>query len=776
MPTTTLRIAYRPIRIGFLVRAGVLDDVVDAARFNTLVWGGICNPIIALDEEGTAAERLVQAFKVDGLVALVANERLEAFIESHPHLKWPGDLFHTRLADFRGPAGELGVVDVRLLYGHYHDEVAKNPEKSPFVLPTWPDDHPFGALLAASFGEFSSNAPPQFKAGYLGALLAREEIIANDAPIELISRESPISFTGDSIERWARSSYFGDGVVVGDANDAQHLADFWNLRAAGFELAFWHSQGGGPFREWCQKHLANVWDFRPRPGEVDLGPHIWRCGGWEDGFDIPPELIDALPQQARPVKAALGVSSWTQPTTAPVIFTAREQSVLASVEERSSGRWDLVFARPPHPFEQSGFEPFHGHWMVTVRPLIEAAYSGSTLRLPFLPDLNEWFGREISHRPREVRVEPKRVALFSTPWTASVQISPVREERLIRRVFERAGIVATASHPGIVASQIVRVMGGPFGCQLFKIDGVRTLLSRPKTYLWEQAVEVVKGPGAEESQDAAEVLVDLTERAVLRVGLHIRCPACEVKSRHEPNSLGHEVACPRCGSVFRLASHVHRKSTRWEYQVSGFFEEAGQHGAIATILSLLRLGEDRSDAPRFTVTAHNLELGGVTCESDLLVLECGRGGVPAAAVAECKSFVDEIEEADIANLSGVANAMRASGVECYLVFATTRDHFKAAERVRFDDYTQSIAGEWALDGDPFQRMARPAPILLTIRELGLNSLEFYAEQPGIPHPYPRTLRDLAENSAAIYLSPDNDGGALSEDTAPAHTPRDAGSS
>ena len=48
MATTSLSVKYRPIKIGFLVRDGSIDDLVKAAGINTLLWGGIHNPIIPI--------------------------------------------------------------------------------------------------------------------------------------------------------------------------------------------------------------------------------------------------------------------------------------------------------------------------------------------------------------------------------------------------------------------------------------------------------------------------------------------------------------------------------------------------------------------------------------------------------------------------------------------------------------------------------------------------------------------------------------------------------
>ncbi len=46
MTVTSVNVAYRPVRVGCLVREGVIDDVVAAAALNTMAWGGMFNPLI----------------------------------------------------------------------------------------------------------------------------------------------------------------------------------------------------------------------------------------------------------------------------------------------------------------------------------------------------------------------------------------------------------------------------------------------------------------------------------------------------------------------------------------------------------------------------------------------------------------------------------------------------------------------------------------------------------------------------------------------------------
>jgi len=46
MPTTSVAISYRPVKIGFLIEEGSFKQFIGCCKINTLLWGGIYNPII----------------------------------------------------------------------------------------------------------------------------------------------------------------------------------------------------------------------------------------------------------------------------------------------------------------------------------------------------------------------------------------------------------------------------------------------------------------------------------------------------------------------------------------------------------------------------------------------------------------------------------------------------------------------------------------------------------------------------------------------------------
>jgi hypothetical protein len=89
MPSTNLSIKYRPVRLGLLVSEESVDDLVSAAGINTLLYGGMYNPIIPISENIEFAERLLEVFNVDVIYPVSKNEQTEAFVKSHPYLHNP---------------------------------------------------------------------------------------------------------------------------------------------------------------------------------------------------------------------------------------------------------------------------------------------------------------------------------------------------------------------------------------------------------------------------------------------------------------------------------------------------------------------------------------------------------------------------------------------------------------------------------------------------------------------------------------------------------------
>ena len=88
MKLTSISTRYRPLRIGFLVDVDDIKGVSSSAGINTLLWGGIYNPIIpVLPDDDTQAKELISIFGVDVLKAVQPSEQIENVVNQYPYLK-----------------------------------------------------------------------------------------------------------------------------------------------------------------------------------------------------------------------------------------------------------------------------------------------------------------------------------------------------------------------------------------------------------------------------------------------------------------------------------------------------------------------------------------------------------------------------------------------------------------------------------------------------------------------------------------------------------------
>lgn len=89
MATTNLSVKYRPARIGFLVAEGNIADLIKASQLNTLLWGGIRNPIIPVSTNPSLAKKLIEVFYVDFLYPISHDSEVNKIWEEYESLKIP---------------------------------------------------------------------------------------------------------------------------------------------------------------------------------------------------------------------------------------------------------------------------------------------------------------------------------------------------------------------------------------------------------------------------------------------------------------------------------------------------------------------------------------------------------------------------------------------------------------------------------------------------------------------------------------------------------------
>jgi hypothetical protein len=246
MSSANLRVSYRPVRVGWCVRQGNIDDVRSSLLKTHTLWGGRYNPIIPVGIGGDPHERL-RRLGVDVLYPAAEVADLIAFTESFPYLRWP--VHHHRGPEFFTEMGS-GIISPFLDVYHpvmnLHKEYVKGEAKSKVsaTIFSWNSTDPLADIFLAEFGAYPGAA--DVKLDYTGFVIkmldgrtvsvGSEDSIPSDAYKAL----TPSAITRFDLEPDQVSEY--DGFYVGEANNFDDIVNFWNLRAADLELFFFDFQ------------------------------------------------------------------------------------------------------------------------------------------------------------------------------------------------------------------------------------------------------------------------------------------------------------------------------------------------------------------------------------------------------------------------------------------------------------------------------------------------------------------------------------------------------
>src|SRR5439155_14838900 len=92
MNTLSLRVRYRPVRLGFCIEKGNIDDLQQALQLTHALWGGRFNPLIPVgtaQDDALLAESLIDVFQVDTLYPIRETDAIKGLIEKFSYLMRP---------------------------------------------------------------------------------------------------------------------------------------------------------------------------------------------------------------------------------------------------------------------------------------------------------------------------------------------------------------------------------------------------------------------------------------------------------------------------------------------------------------------------------------------------------------------------------------------------------------------------------------------------------------------------------------------------------------
>ena len=410
----------------------------------------------------------------------------------------------------------------------------------------WDSGDPLGDIFLAYFGAYPSKSEISKDYGTFvnknlrGKLV--ELAIAKQLEPETLKSITPSELTRYWVECNSSPVRAGEGVYVGEADDYEDVVNFWNIRAADVELIFYDPR--------YQERLARFTDsfvesFRKRPSKgMTFEPQmtVWSKQGRD--VDLTPFKLDQI--QLRLVST----TTWDGFNFKPTRFhLGREKSAFGSLTENGSEK-ELSLHLPEKPF----FDEDQLHEQKAVASIsavgLDATEDESVLRVPYLPILNDFYGRRMYFDSKKIRVERDGLAVIEPITKSHINLRSIPKRELVAEIFKVFGMKAEISGPGRIASRLVsqRVASKAVESSRYQAYGaclkvtVHRSISR-KVRRSKRSVSVILRRAFQIFQNTNDYLSNLANTARLLpnkylrsyssgeflVGMSLSCPHCELE-------------------------------------------------------------------------------------------------------------------------------------------------------------------------------------------------------------------------------------------------------
>lgn len=755
MGPINLQVRYRPIRIGWCIKEGDLEEFRKALRLTHTLWGGRFNPIIPLGDP-KLARLLIKTFRVDCLYCPSESPEGNAVLAEFKYLLWPSFYRELFIDGTRDPRLAT-FLDIYHPVRHLYEDKIKDREHPTWngTLFRWDPADPLADVFLMTFGEYPAkdDIGKDYDAFFRKHLAAQEIEIGNNAalPTTALKEFTPSVLT--TFDLWPVTYEWGrdkPGLYYGEGGDFTDLVNFWNLRASRVEVLFYDPAFHARLTEMTEHYLTAL---RARPKD----PTGWQdpIAIWNKSHDA---KIDTTPFGQDLLRSSLSPRIWNGLNIKPPVMGFEEKSVLGTIS--GNGRISATFELPPKPF----FDEAALHTqnvVVSVHPLVKT--ENVVLKPPFLPQLNEYYGREAYFMYNAVRSEREGIGIVTGITTTSLTIHALDVRTLVKKIFEVFGISAKPSPAGLIGLRLIEQMGGLQGCRIFKIGGVRELIraySPDKSFTRSCAITTIRqvdlASGKARFSDHESLFIEardwgrplkpddafsyLLKRGVFRAGLRLVCPNCELENWVHLDDARTISRCEYCGNDFNITPQLRDRD--WAYRRSGLFgRDDHQGGGIPVALTLQQLQTTLHMSMLAYTTGTELEP--ITakiqkCETDFVLLaESLRKKTLQVAIGECKGN-KEIAADDAQKMGLVADALaEGEGCEVFIIFSKT-SRFTAEEVER----CKLAQGRYQ------QRV-----ILLSDRELEPYSVYEQAEREFEIERSVISLEDMVQTTQHIYFDP-----------------------
>ncbi|MCK5145323.1 hypothetical protein KAR48_01130 [bacterium] len=721
MDTVGVNINYRPLRIAWAIHSEDFDSFRKIVRYSHVLWGGLYSPVLFVDCPDQA-QQIIELFRVDFILPIGDFDGVQEFPKNYPHLMKP---FHEPFIfnKSKGPFEFYSrVLDIRNTLDFLRNDVdwrSSVPEK--FQIFDWNEDDPLADLFLMMLGALPAEEEVGYN--YLHTLEQTSKFehysIDNTSSIPLACIEKPslskLVNWGLRLKPYAHERYWNQsGIFIGKVDSLDDLVCFWNLRACNIRILFVDVNYIERFED-----ILPVWEQDIRESQIneifDDNRLLVRFCSLEE------KEIPIAFRSEEYVSKLLHSVSWNGLNVhAPGVFL--KSSSALGVVSSSEGRPQVDFSLANKPFSEA--PKFHFQLLVASVPLISRYYDEAehSFVVPYYPELNEYFARNVHFEYDKLRVEPDSVGIIIRATQSEAFLRSLNVLELTQKIFNSIGYQVNLSYAGLMAKQLLSRLGGLQGGRVFKIPGVRRLFkessidesikkkvalikigekdpSRPEVSFADHSFLFIEKRSRSEDLSPASVFGYLVEKGLFRIGVEFKCKACKLPSWLPLDSIQSEVVCPLCGTINNITRSL-ADSDKWQYRRSGVFGiEKNAQGAVPVLLTLQQLDTTLFASSSKSIYLTSFELFKNSekkpyCEVDFIWISPQQFGLRTdIIIAECKD-AGPFEKADIDSLLEIAKAFPRSRFDVYILLSKIApfktDELSLARNINFDGRHRAI--------------------------------------------------------------------------------------
>ena len=719
---TYLTQEVRPLRICFLVGYRK-RDFLEAVSINTILWGGIYNPIIELKRSMSAKEvdravGVVKDFDPDFLVDLSSNVP-ESFVKKVSRKITPKREFISELRS--GPRLKIGLNALMPLLHNKSSGKAYIYEDG--AVHCIPKDSSEELLLSTIYGRIESNRFPKLNDYYKKELEVKEEK-TEFSDIVTTSKLGVVELAKYNLDYFFPSGGFSPYIIfVGDKKSKRDLIEYWNLRAAGKKLLFLPHNDYTNLKNLVKEFVnkANKIDKRFTNVDIQISPSL------EKTVDLPKKVakwVESSSQVRVPVRTwsanwGRKIDSVSPDIACCVPFYSVERS---SVGIHGKKIAPFMLARPD--FFEDAFAARRKYWATNL------SFGGlydykRTIELPNEEGMQELLEREIMFPGiRRARLSGRGLVVFGEGRDETIHLNTVPVEMVVTKLFEEIGYEIEPSQPGVFADTILETMGSLEACRVFKIKGVRDVLRKlntkkdkavvdGKTYKGKipkpnplnagAILDVIKNRTEDEihgsinwidnlykdlvleaGQDLPlkpDIVLDyLVKKELLVPGLQLECKKCKKTVWYKVGNFSQRFSCKYCNKKQKTRR---LDKLEWFYRTQGMVSIVDEgRGSIPVLLSLWRLSHDgRSfDEGKF-ITSRNIKdlKTGDQNEVDFIFFTVNSSRRMKLVLGEARNYKPYTER-DMNKILLIAKRFKEKPI---IAITTLKDEFSSEEKELF---------------------------------------------------------------------------------------------